>query len=89
MLIPSHNNGYCRHSASMDGDCCCNCKWRALSVIDRFPLGYYCIHPLFEREVTFIGYHGHSMCEMHERTDCTVNIDDLEIVVEDVYREAV
>ena len=69
MLIPDYNNGFCYKSINYDGDCCCNCKHRVLLVIYRFPLGYYCNHPIYEKVLTFIGYSGHSICEMYERAN--------------------
>ena len=35
----------------------------------KFPLGYYCNHPIYEKVLTFIGYSGHSICEMYERAN--------------------
>lgn len=69
MLRSSNHSELCRHSISGDGCCCCNCKWRAVLEVEGFPMGYYCTHPLFIDGVTFIGYNGHSMCELHEHVD--------------------
>lgn len=67
MLIPDHTNGYCRHTFVNDGACCCNCIHRYLLISDEgMPMGYYCLQPELDM-VTFIGFEGHSMCELHCR----------------------
>lgn len=67
MLISDFNITDCTESITGDGDCCCNCKHRLLSVVNGFPLGYFCGVDLLEDTLMFISYDGHGMCEMHER----------------------
>lgn len=69
MLISSNNSELCSRSISGDGCCCCNCQYRALLEVDGFPMGYYCICPVFTHTVTFLGFSGHSMCECHRHVD--------------------
>lgn len=66
MLIKNSINKKCNQSF-VDGECCCNCKHRYVSMVDNFPLGWFCGHPVFEGDIHFISFEGHSMCEMHER----------------------
>lgn len=68
MLVEDHTNEDCRESIVNGGECCCNCKYRLLSIMeDGFPLGYYCGCPVFVDTYMFIGFSGHGMCECHMR----------------------
>lgn len=71
----------CYRSITSDGDCCCNCIHRVLSTINGFPCGYYCNHPILEDRLVFIGFNGHSMCEMHQRKkDEDLYLNEMEII---------
>lgn len=68
MLVKDYSNEDCKEPAAYYGDCCCNCKFRLLSITDDgFPLGYYCGCPIFTDRVMFIGFDGHGICECHMR----------------------
>lgn len=80
MLIPDHNNEYCRQTIVNEGECCCNCIYRYLLVNDEgFPMGYYCRHPVIGNTPIFISYDGHSMCEMHQR-ETDIPIEEMTII---------
>ena len=81
MIIPDFDNKSICYRSLYEGDCCCNCIHRVLCVIDGFPCGYYCNHPIMGNELTFIGFEGHSMCEMHQRKkDEDLYLNKMEII---------
>lgn len=67
MLINNYTNKTCRKSWVDNGDCCCNCIYRYLLMVDNFPMGYYCKCKAFDDTPMFISIDGHGMCEMHRR----------------------
>lgn len=70
MITPNHVYKDCVVTNYSNGDCCCNCVNRYLLSVKGFPIGFVCkLH--FENDhdeyIMNLSWHGHSMCEMHER----------------------